>query len=139
MEVVDTNVPPPVVPTVPAAAPAAPAAPAAKKVRKPRTPKVKPPKKERVLLGGVILGTVEALGATPGIFHPLEIQPPGVIANDVTKVERWAEGVEALSKVQGKIFMYRRYNAILKVHASTKLEAEIEFIKEEVQQNQQTV
>jgi hypothetical protein len=128
MEVVDTNVPPPVVPTVPAAAPAA------KKVRKPRTPKVKPPKKERVLLGGIVLGWE----ASEGAFLPLVTQPPADIANDVVKVTRWAAGVEALSKVEGKICMYRKYNATLKVTSTVKLDSSIEFIKE-VPQNQQTV
>jgi len=107
-----------------------------KKPRKPRTPKVKPPKKERVVLGGIILGTKVT---STGIFKPLDIQPPADIANDVVKVERWAATQEGLARIDSSIFMYRQYNALLSVKASTKLEAAIEFIKEEVPQSNETV
>lgn len=128
-------------PTNTNAAPAAPApVPAVKKPRKPRTPKAKPPKKERVLLGGIVLGSWDMDSEypdRPAVFNKFREQPPADIANDVVKVAKWAEGQADLAKA-GPITMIRQYNATLKVTSTVKLDSSIEIIKE-VPQNQETV
>ena len=124
----------------PTAAPAAPAPVPAKKPRKPRTPKVKPPKKERVLLGGIVLGTWDKDSEYPNnppAFHKCSEQPPADIANDVVKVTKWAEGQPGLTEA-GPITMMRQYNAELIVTSETRCKAGVYF-KKEVQQNQETV
>lgn len=102
-----------------------------KKPRKKRVPKAKPPKKQRVSMGGIQLATVHPFS---GEVRLLTVQPPADIANDAQAVERWASTQDKLVGQEG-IKMIRIYNATLVVEAETKIRAGL-VIKPEVKEEQ---
>lgn len=97
-----------------------------RKPRKKRVPKAKPPKKQRVSMGGIQLIQWDKFsGHGRLVIH----QPPAEIANDALAVAKWAAQVPDLSDL-GDLSMVRTYNAVLKVVKETKIRAGLVIVPE---------
>ena len=95
-----------------------PPAPPAKKTRKPRTPKVKPPRKPRIGLGPIVLMEESSDG-----LAMIGQQPTVAIANDISKVQKWAETIPELEGLVMK--PVRFYNCELKVDRTVAYRASL--------------